>query len=369
MNPSFIIKGGRNRRKEYQTWKKQTTIKMYQLKQPAQNSLVTKILKEREAREARREELSRNSFSHTGDEMDLLADRLEGIRIQKKHPLAPKLVVERFFNDLVGHLNESMSDERLGAEALIYWKESEYQSIVAGIVGVLASTTYKNHVSFYRFEQRISETYSLLELRLQYPMSQSSGGSNERRVDLLIQFKDHPIVVVELKYIPLQYARFPKNMDKFLQLRELKSVDSRNVQSLYSASLTYSEELEKKRKALSNPSATSSDVIRHIEVTRKFLKEEKNYLTFEVAPVIDLKYQANLKTILDSEKYREIDILLEVLHNAEKIKVSEFLEKAKLQCLNYGNIMNKANEESQGYQPADCRILWGLWRTSSHASC
>ncbi len=175
-----------------------------------------------------KEELSCIGF---GDPNDVHVERVYDSLNSDALPAPPPLRRSTdFWKDLEEILNYGNRKEHEAARSILLWKEKEYHQFVRGcLYGALSeiSMRQKGTSNFYVLsEKTIDECAEFicskrnrrggLDLRAMSETGscETVSSSGTKRPDLVLVF-DYPplplsIVVIELKYVPLSYLRFPK---------------------------------------------------------------------------------------------------------------------------------------------------------------
>lgn len=304
------------------------------------------------------------------------------------------LYVQNFMRDLMNIMSKTMSIYTLGPEALIQWTESQYHaSVITAVCTLAESDTYKNLVNFYRSEQYIDDNTPWEDL-IKSPKSMYTKDKkqNLKRVDVLLRFADGVVVVLELKYVPLSYVRIPENAADMVKVLDEKfeNTDSyAKVNSFYDYSLVYRVGNNNQQKSPVNspskygsPSSSSSSSRSYSPNSKSTYDVEKAKadLIFKLAPTVDdimKEYLKLFKPVVKNSSKRigkkndggiQNAILKEYYHNGTKVKVGEVIKAGKIQALNYGKILRRANPEHTK-DSVECYVLWGLWRNSFLELC
>jgi hypothetical protein len=308
-------------------------------------------------------DLTDDSRAHVCEELTnaLLDDLSAGFskNLLQEVPKAGGGEARRFADRLTALLNASATEGRLGAEAIIHWQERDYQCLVLGIVAALCSGEYEGRVSNYRCECRLTND------------------RRSKRADLMVDFAapDEPSLIVELKYVPLEYLRFPRNGNPALHLLALREEGDagRLPQRAYEAcSLVYRAKHQRDLEAMAASGAADdggSTLRDHKLLSGKIRSAEERERTFRQAPEADQKYaEACDRYVTGDGMTGWVDrerLLCDLWHGGRLKTVLQVAKEGYEQCSTYVAVATREMRAVENYgPPPEPYVIVGVWRTS-----
>jgi len=302
------------------------------------------------------------------DAMSEITAGVQALNILPKQPKPetdPTLLFERILSDIRSSLDIVMSADHLDAIAIIEWEESDYQAAVSmAILGAVEKHNLTDLVE-WKFERR-------LENKNPYKKKDQEHRTYDQRIDLYFKFlTPNHVFIVELKYTPLSYIRFPIIYTKligntktkyfnttYMMLLDMSSPDKSVNKEIYNFSITYKYVSDDK-----SPISLKADELFEWNMKQTMLTAESN---MDIISQHIISQNSKSKTnIVSSGNLTFYLTFLLLAHNGGRQSMWNMIINAASQVHGYGKDLQVEytnNKEKTNPLKINSYVLCGIWR-------